>query len=295
MNVVVKKVASIVAKISPEIVTKVLFKHFLGYPLNMKHPRTLNEKMQYLKLRVYKGSCLVSDCVDKVKVRDYVASAVGEQYLTKMFGSWECAKDIDYDMLPDEFVLKCNHGSGSNIICNNKDLLDKKKTNEQLDTWLTMDFGSHRAELMYRDIDRKILCEEFINTFDGKPPKDYKFFCCYGKAKFLFVASDRYDDNTKFDYYDMDWNWIPVKNGHPNAGDVLEKPSNFDEMIAVAEKLSKPFPLVRVDLYNENGKIIFGELTFLHFAGLTPFVPEEYDLIFGDMADVDVTKCKGIE
>lgn len=287
---IAKKIAAFGAKIAPKLVTIVLFRHHIGYWPDLKNPKSLNEKLQYLKLNKFRNNPLITECVDKYAVRNYVKRKGCAKYLTKLIGVWDNANEIDFSKLPNEFVLKCNHGSGTNIICKDKKSLNIEDVRNQLDTWMKEDFGDYRAELIYDNVPHKIICEELINTNDGKPPKDYKFFCGYGKAQFLFVASDRYDGNTKFDYYDIDWNWIPVENGHPNAGNVIQKPDKFDEMVTVAEKLSEDFPLVRVDLYNENGRIIFGELTFLHHSGLCPYSPREFDFEFGEKFDYVVSK-----
>lgn len=282
----IKGFFSLLSALFPTMVTRILFKHFLGYKLDMKKPQTLNEKMQYLKLTEYKNNKLITECVDKFLVRDVVSRKIGNKYLTNLYGVWNNADEIDFAELPDSFVLKCNHGSGMNFVCSDKSKLDIEKCRVTLNNWLRRSFGNHRAEIMYRGIRRKIICEEFINTSDGKPPKDYKFFCSNGKVKFLFVATDRIDDCTKFDYFYPNWEWIPVMNGHPNSESHPPKPDNLDEMIKIAEELSISFPFVRVDLYNENGRILFGELTFLHFAGLTPFKPAKYDYIFGELIDL---------
>lgn len=286
-----KKIYSCFAAIAPETATKILFKKYLGYGLDLKNPHTLNEKMQYLKLRVYKDNPLITKCADKYAVREYVEKCGCGNTLVPLLGVWDKAEDINFDELPNKFVLKCNHGSGTNIICTNKEELDIGKTRKLLNKWLREDFGKQRVEMSYKNIKKKIIAESFIETSDGKPPKDYKIFCSYGEPKFLFVASDRYNNNTKFDYFTIDWKWLPVINGHPNAGEkALKCPKGYNEMLECASKLSKPFPLVRVDFYYENEKVIFGELTFLHFGGLTPFEPSKFDRIFDDMIDTNIMK-----
>lgn len=214
----------------------------------------------------------------------------GGYYLVDLYGVYNDAEEIDFDSLPKSFVLKCNHGSGSVICCKDKSELDIKETKIKLNAWLKEDYAKTHAELSYVGIVPRIICERFLKTEDGKPPKDYKIFCSYGVPKFLYVASDRYDGHTKFDYYDLEWNWINVKNDHPNAGPVLPKPVNLAEMLTLASKLSKPFPLVRVDLYNENNEIIFGELTFCHCSGVAAFQPDSYDKYFGNLFP-DVKDC----
>lgn len=286
---IVKAVFSVFGSIAPEAATKILFKKYLGYALNMDNPQTLNEKLQYLKLRTYAKNKLVTQCADKYAVRDYVKKCGCEDTLVDLLGVWDSADEIDFDALPERFALKCNHGTGSNILCTDKSKLNIANTKSKLNKWMNEDTGRQRVEMSYSGIDRKIIAESFIETSDGKPPKDYKIFCSYGEPKFLFVASDRYNDNTKFDYFTLDWEWMPVKNGHPNADPkAITCPDGWEQMIECAKKLSKPFPLVRVDFYYEKGRVIFGELTFLHFGGLTPFDPPEYDLKLGQLIDNDI-------
>jgi len=280
---IAKKVMIGVQAISPALATKILFKKYMGYPLDMKNPKTLTEKMQWLKLKVYRNDPLVRQCVDKYAVRDYVKSCGREDLLVNLLGTWDDVAQIDWDSLPQQFVLKCNHGSGSVIICRDKSTFDVGKAKIDLSKWLKEDFGAHRAELSYKGVQRKIICEEIIQTEDGKAPKDYKFFCSYGEPKFLFVASNRQGEEAYFDFFDLEWSHYPVENGHPNTPIELKKPENFEAMVKAARDLAGVFPIVRVDLYNENGKIYFGELTFLHFGGLHPFKPSEFDRVFGDM------------
>lgn len=285
----IKQVYSIFGSIAPELATKILFKKYMGYSLDLDNPQTLNEKLQYLKLRTYAGNDLVTQCADKYAVRNYVEKCGCADTLVDLLGVWDEADKIDFSSLPDKFALKCNHGTGSNVLCTDKSKLDIENTKFLLNKWMREDTGRQRVELIYAHIERKIIAESFIETSDGKPPKDYKIFCSYGEPKFFFVASDRFDGNTKFDYFTLDWKWIPVKNGHPNAGpDIIVCPDGWEKMLETAKKLSKPFPLVRVDFYYEGGKVIFGELTFLHFGGLTPFDPPEYDLNFGRLIDNDI-------
>ncbi len=274
------------AELCPATATKILFRKYIGQSLDLKNPKTLNEKLQWLKLNTYRNNLVVRRCADKLAVREFVASKGWAEALVELLEVWDSVDDIDFDVLPNKFVLKCNHGSGMNIICSDKSSFDQEDARNKLKHWMCQDFGRQRAELSYKNMDKKIICETYIETKDGNPPQDYKIFCSYGQPKFLFIASDRYDDNTKFDYYTIDWKWLPVKNGHPNAGDVFIKPEKYEEMLKIASKLSEEFPIVRVDLYHGQGKVIFGEMTFLHFGGLTPFEPKTFDRKFGDMLDI---------
>lgn len=283
---ILKKTMVLIQKISPKAATKILFKKYMGYPLNLKQPKTLTEKMQWLKLNTYNNNPLITRCVDKYEVRKYVAEKGCEENLVKLLGVWDSPQDIKWEDLPDKFVLKCNHGSGSIIVCNDKKEFDKELAIRKLSAWQREDFGLHRAELSYKGVPKKIICEQLIETADGCAPKDYKFFCSYGQPKFLFVASERNGDEAFFDFYDLEWNHLDVKNGHPNAPRPIDRPEHFEQMLSVASALSADFPLVRVDLYEEMGRVLFGELTFLHFGGLHPFEPTEYDTYFGEMFDI---------
>lgn len=281
-------------KLFPKAVSKKRFKQGIGRRVNLINPSSLNDKLMFYKFNLYWNNDLVSLCADKFSVRNYVNEVGCGKYLIPLYGSWDKVEDIDWDKLPSKFVIKCNHGSGYNIICRDKEKFDISAAKNKLQKWMKENYGFSNAEQgIYSKIDKKIIAEKFIETPDGLPPHDYKFFCSYGKVKLLFVASDRYENMTKFDYYYPDWTWIPVKNSHPNNG-FVDKPENYDEMIKVVEKISKPFPLVRVDLYNVDGNIIFGEITFTHFGCVHPFDPPMYDEEFGKLFP-DVNSAKYIK
>ena len=271
------------SKVNPTLASRIRYQYYLKKPLNLKNPQTLNEKMMYLKLYHYWNRQYVADSADKYAVHKIVTEKGCPEILNEIYGVWDNVEDIDWDKLPEKFAIKCNHGSGYNIICKDKKNFDIEDAKAKLTRWMKESYGIARVEQgIYEKIKRKIIAERFIETADGRPPKDYKFFCSYGQVKLLFVASDRINDQTKFDYYTPEWEWIPVKNQHPNVGPT-EKPIMLDKMIEYASKLSKDLPLVRVDLYNEGEQIIFGELTFTHFGCLNSFDPDEYDLIFGQL------------
>lgn len=283
----------ITSRINPEFASKVRYRYYVGKPLNLKNPQTLNEKMMYLKLKVYWDKQYVADRADKYKVHNVVTGMGCPEILNELYGAWERVEDIEWEKLPQRFAIKCNHGSGYNIICKDKSSFNIPEAKEKLRGWMKEKYGVERAEQgIYSKIKPMIIAEKFIETADNKPPRDYKFFCSYGEVKFMFVASDRIDGKTKFDYYWPDWTWIPVKNQHPNVGPV-EKPKMLDKMLEYARILSRDLPLIRVDLYNEGEQIIFGELTFTHFGCLNSFDPDEYDFKFGQCFP-DVTKIKEI-
>ena len=293
MNKVIGKVLNqgmkIVSRVNPTLASKIRYKHYLGKKLDLKTPKTLNEKMMYLKLNTYWNQQFVADRADKYAVRSIIENDGCPEILNELYGVWDKVDDVDWDSLPNKFAIKCNHGSGYNILCRDKASFNYKEAKDKLRRWMKEDYGVEKVEQgIYSKIQKKIIAEKFIDTADGMPPRDYKFFCSYGKVKFLFVASDRMNNLTKFDYYYPDWTWIPVKNQHPNVGPV-EKPKMLDKMIHYAEILSKDLPIIRIDLYNEGDQIIFGELTFTHFGCLNSFDPDEYDELFGQCFP-DVTK-----
>lgn len=281
-NFIFQKGTTLISCISPTLASSLRYRVCMKKKLDLKNPKTLNEKMMYLKLNKYWNKQSVANCADKYAVRKVITEKGCPELLIELYGAWDKVEDIDWDSLPNKFAIKCNHGSGYNIVCKDKTTFDIEDAKKRLRKWMKESYGVKCAEQgIYSKIKRKIIAEKFIETADGKPPKDYKFFCSDGEVKFLFVASDRFDHQTKFDYYYPDWTWIPVKNQHPNVGPV-EKPKMLEEMIRYASILSKGLPLVRVDFYNEGNQIIFGELTFTHFGCLNSFDPDEYDLIFGN-------------
>ena len=277
------------SRVNPVKASKKQYRGNFGRELDFSNPDTLNAKLMYLKHMKYWNNPKVAMGADKYAVREYIVSKGCPEILNTLYGAWDRAEDVEWDKLPNKFVIKCNHGSGYNMLCTDKSKFDTKKAAKTLKKWMSERYGISTMEQgIYNLIDRKIIAEAYIDTEDGFPPKDFKFFCSFGKVLFLFVAADRHDELTKFDYYWPDWTYIPVRNHFPNCGPI-EKPGNLDEMIRYAETLSKDYPLVRVDFYSEQDRIIFGELTFTHFGCLCPFEPDEYDFTFGKcVPDIDV-------
>lgn len=254
----------------------------LGKKLDLENPQTFNEKLQWIKL--FDRNPLYTQLVDKYLARDYIKEKLGEEYLIPLLGAWDNPDDIDFDALPEQFVLKCNHNSGLGMcICKDKSKLDIKKVKAELKKGLAQDYYLSGREWPYKNVPRKVIAEKYMTDESGYELKDYKFFCFDGEVKMLFVAKDREVEGaeTKFDFFDADFNHLPFTNGHPNSQPPYFKPENFEEMKAVAAKLSKGIPEVRVDLYNINGKIYFGEMTFFHWSGFVKYEPEEWDYKIG--------------
>lgn len=265
---------------------KMRYRLCIGKKIDLSNPKTFNEKLQWLKL--YNRDPMQITMVDKRLAKDYVANIIGTEYVIPMLGFWHRAEDIDFDSLPNQFVLKCNHDSGGIVICRDKSLLDRDETVAKLKKALKRDPYKAAREWPYKNVDRCIIAEEYIEDSARHQLLDYKFFTFGGKVKALFIASDRQlkDVPTKFDFFDENFNHLPIINGHPNSHDLPQKPKNFDLMKVLAEKLSVGTPHLRVDFYEADGKVYFGELTFFHYGGLVPFYPEEWDETFGSWIEL---------
>lgn len=271
-------------KILPEVTLKIEFKRHAGYKLNLKNPQTFNEKLQWLKLYWFDPKATV--CADKYLVRKFVENKGLGFLLNDLYGVYDNVDDINIDTLPDEFVMKVTHGCGQNLICTDKSKLNWDVEKRKFKKWLKRSHYYYSLEWVYRDIKPRIIVEKLIKTKDGKPPKDYKIFCFDGEPKCLFVATDRGEHTTKFDFYDLDWNYIPVKNHYPNSGEILPRPKELDDILKYSKILSKGFPHMRVDFYIENDRVIFGECTFFHFSGMEPFEPIEFDYKLGSYLEL---------
>ncbi|MCM1113998.1 MAG: glycosyl transferase [Clostridium sp.] len=257
------------------------YKYIIGKKLNLENPVTYNEKLQWLKL--YDRKPEYTKMVDKYESKKYAADIIGEEYIIPTLGVWDNVNDIDFDALPNQFVLKCTHDSGGLVICKDKSTLDIENAKNTLEHFLHRNFYSIHREWPYKNVKPRIIAEEYMEDESGYELKDYKFFSFDGNVKAMFIATDRNaETETCFDFFDRDFNHLPVLNGHPNTTKEIHKPVNYEKMIELAEKLSKNIPQVRIDFYNINGKIYFGEITFFHWSGLKKFEPEKYDKIFGD-------------
>ncbi len=254
-----------------------------GTELNLKNPKTFNEKLQWLKL--YDRNPLYTTLVDKYRVKQWVADKIGEQYVIPTLAVYQSVDEIDLDKLPNQFVLKCNHDSGSVVICKDKATFDLEAAKNKLSKALSHNYYYSSREWPYKNVKRCIIAEKYLMPLSAKDDvPDYKFFTFDGVPKALFVATGRQnpDDETRFDFFDMNFKHIEVTNGHPNADTLPSQPVCFQEMQSLTEKLSKGIPHVRVDFYEVDGKAYFGEMTFAHWGGLVTFNPKEFDEIMGE-------------
>lgn len=255
---------------------------YFGQKLDLQNPQTFNEKLQWLKLYNRKPEYTVM--VDKYKVREYIAQELGEEYLIPLLGVWDNPDEIDFDVLPNQFVLKCNHNSGLGMcICKDKSELDISKVKVELRKGLKQDYYLTGREWPYKDVPRKIIAEKYMEDVSGDL-KDYKFYCFNGEMKFVMINSDRNTSRpTRADYFDRDFNWLDFTWGYSHAEVHPKKPEQFEKMVAIVEKLAKGLPHIRVDLYDCNGKIYFGELTFFDGSGFDKIEPLEWDYKIGKL------------
>lgn len=224
---------------------------------------------------------------DKYEVKKYVEKLIGSEYVIKTLGVYDSFDEIDFDKLPDRFVLKCTHDSGGLVICKDKSSLDIENSRRIIESSLKTNYFYHSREWAYKDLKPRIIAEEYIETSKGDLP-DYKFFCFDGKVRALYVATGRHTkEGVCFDFFDENFNHLPFYNSHPNTKHKIDKPAGFEKMKELAEALSAGMPHVRVDLYDIDGKIYFGEYTFYHMSGFQPFKPEEWDYTFGSWIDLD--------
>ena len=266
------------------------FQLVLGRTLDLKHPTTFNEKLQWLKL--YDRKPEYKMMVDKYAVRDYIKEKLGEEYLIPLIGVWENPDEIDFGVLPEQFVLKCNHNSGLGMcICRDKSKLDIDKVRKELKKGLVQDYYLTGREWPYKDVPRKIICEKYMSEGNGDI-KDYKFLCFNGQVKAILVCAERASkDGVKMTFFDTKWNVMPFKRSCPRIKEDITKPLKLDDMLMYAHKLAEGIPFVRVDFYEIEGKVYFGEITFYPASGFSPFYPEEWDSILGSWIELPIVKA----
>ena len=260
------------------------FAHFHKFA-NLKNPQTYNEKLNWLKLHDHNPEYV--KLVDKYEVKPIIADLIGEEFIIPTIGVWEHFDDIDFDQLPDRFVLKCNHDSEGLVIVKDKKQFNKNEAKEKIEHALKQNFYYIGREWPYKGVKPRIIAEPYLEDHIDGELRDYKFFCFDGEPKALFIASDRAKDEVKFDYFDLNFNHLDIKQKYPNAGDV-RKPVTFEKMIELSRIISKGYPHVRVDFYEVDGRVFFGEFTLYHFSGFMPFQPEKWDKVFGDWLQLPI-------
>lgn len=254
--------------------------------LNLNNPKEFGEKIQWLKL--FWDDPIAKQCADKYLVRDIIENTIGKEYLNDLIGVYESVEEIDFNSLPDKFVLKGTHGSGFNLICEDKESFDWAYAKTFMDRWLHTDYYLKNREWVYKDLKPRIICEHYLSQGNELSAlTDYKFYSFNGEVKYCQVIRDR-DENETIDFYDMNWKKMPF-NGlkeRPMSSKEYPKPINYEKMIELARKLSFDFPFVRVDFYNIEGRIVFGELTFFPSSGMGHFTPEEWNEKIGSLIEL---------
>lgn len=286
MNIVQRAIMRLVRKGCFDKLTdaqylEVMFLGSMWKWLNLRNPKTFSEKLQWIKL--YDRRSEYTMMADKYAVREYVAKVLGEEYLIPLLGVWDDPEDIDFDALPDQFVLKCNHNSGKGMyICKDKSKLDAEKVKAGLRKGLAQNYYLFGREWPYKDIKRRIIAEKFM-TDGGKELADFKVHCFNGEPKFILVCRDRFSQSgLTEDFFTTDWEHMPLKRpGIPNATYEIPKPELLEQMLELSKKLAENIPFARTDFYVIDGKLYFGEITFFPASGMAPFEPECWDETFG--------------
>lgn len=271
--------------ISDEAYVKMMYYANFHKKLNLNEPSTYNEKIQWLKL--YDHNPQHTQMVDKVAAKQYAANIIGKDHIVPTLGSWESFDLIDFDSLPNRFVLKCNHDSGGIVVCKDKHNFNIRAARRKLNKHLRRNYYWFGREYPYKNIKPCIFAEQYMEDPKSATDEiiDYKFFCFDGEPHFLYISEGLSDHETaSISFLTMDWEFAEFKRKDYRAFSTLpEKPKRYPEMIEMARKLSKGFPFLRVDLYEINGQIFFSELTFSPCSGCVPFEPEEWDAKLGEM------------
>lgn len=269
---------------------RMLYRERFAAELNLINPQTYNEKLQWMKLNDHNP--LYSTLVDKVAVRDYVRGKAGDKYLTTLYGVYDSFDDIDFHALPRRFVLKCAHDSGSFILCADKRKLNLRQARRRLTRALRANYYFASREWPYKNAVPRVLVEEYLGQPGGEGLRDYKFFCFAGRAEYIQVHFNRSVAH-RTNVYDRDWNYVPERfsNFPPDPAAQILKPAEFLEMLELAETLSAGLPHVRVDLYDVDGRVLFGEMTMYHAGGMAQFSSEAFARRLGDL--IDLGMCKG--
>lgn len=278
--------------IEDEKYLKLMYWASIGKKLNLDNPKTFNEKLQWLKLHDRKPE--YSKMVDKYEAKKWVASRVGEKYIIPTLGVWNSFDEIDFNALPNEFVLKCTHDSGGIVICKNKETFDIKKAKKKIEKSLKRNYFLVGREYPYKNVKPRIIAEKYMEDSTTEELRDYKIFTFDGVAKALLIVSNRQSGETTADYFDVKFNRLNLSWGYPNARTKLQKPESLCEMVEVAEQIAKETTQLRVDFYEVNGKAYFGEMTFFDGSGFDRFEPQDWDLKFGEMIKLPISAGGGV-
>lgn len=267
---------------------KRMFKARMGYELNLDDPKTFSEKLQWLKLHDHKP--IYSTMVDKCEAKKYVADIIGEQYIIPTLGVWDRFEDIDFDSLPNQFVLKCTHDSGGIVICRDKSQLNREKARETINRSLNANYYLVYREWPYKNIRGRVLAEKYMEDESGEELRDYKVLCFNGEPKLIELHQGRYTDHQTQDFYNLKWEKQPISqtglSNYQITNEVYPKPSTLGLMVDLSRKLAEGIPHIRVDWYSIGDRLYWGELTFFDGSGFDPFDRYEDDLMLGEWIDL---------
>lgn len=284
-KVCIRQIEKLLRFIPDKKFLEIKYRYKIGKVLDWSNLKTYNEKLQWLKL--HERNEKYTSLVDKYEVKEIVANVIGKKYIIPTLGVWNSFEEIDFTTLPQQFVLKCTHDSGGIVICKDKDNFNMLSAKKIINRSLKHNYYWSGREWPYKNIKPRIIAEPYFQDSKYKELRDYKFFVFNGVPQILFIATNRNKEGSEtcFDFFDMDFQHLNIKNGHPNANIIPEKPKTFEEMKLIVGKLAEKIKHVRVDLYEVDGRIFFGELTFFHHSGFAKFEPEKWDYILGDWLD----------
>lgn len=273
-------------KVSDKLFLKIKYKHLMDKKLDLKNPQTFNEKLQWLKLYDRKEEYI--KMVDKLAVKDYIANLIGDEYIIPTLGIYDSFDEIDFSKLPNQFVIKCTHDSGGLVICKDKKSFDKDLARKKINRSLKTNYYYSGREWPYKNIKPKIIIEQYMKDNTYNDLIDYKFMCFNGVPKYIFVYSNRFSDTgVEAAFFDTSWKELNFTRGFEKTKIKIKKPENFDKMLKFSRKIASSIPFVRVDWYEVNGKLYFGEITFFPSSGFGKFNPEEWDLKLGKMINLE--------
>lgn len=286
-EVVAQSLRATCTLISPTLNTKITYLGKFHRRIDLENPKTLDEKIQWLKLNYYLGNPLVTQCADKYAVREYVEKCGCGEILNELYFAWDSVDEIDWDTLPEKFVIKWNFGCGQNLICRDKSKLNKEETLKLLKKW----YGIHNtfwlgySEMQYKGIVPKLICERLIETETGELPLDYKLYCFNGVSKYVMLCTERETGHPKYYFFDRARNLVRLNKRGLAAPEEfsIDFPDGYDELFKYADQLSVAFPFVRADFYLDRGKVIFGELTFTPCGGYDVNIPREQNELLGSL------------
>lgn len=287
---ITKGIKKFISLFSDKMYLSILYWMTFNKRIDWKKPLAFNEKLNWLKINFRDPKCIT--VVDKAIVKNYVSAIIGHQYIIPTLKEWKDPQEISLEGLPEQFVLKTNHDSGTVIICSNKDSFDLESAKTTLKKSIDTDFAKTFREWPYKYVSRKVIAEQFIKPDNHGDLRDYKFFCFNGEPKFLKVDFNR-NTNHRANYYSLTWQLLSFGESicPPDSNIKILKPENFQLMVELAKKLSFGFPFVRVDFYNIEGEIYFGEMTLFPAAGFGHFIPDSADLKIGHLLDLSNIKA----